>query len=397
MPVFAYRALTAAGEDRRGVVDAESARAAWQAIRARGVYPTEVRAEGSAPASRRRVPAGARAAALRTVATLLDAGLPATDALAAAAEHAGHPALADALVVAATRVREGAPVADALAARPAVFSDLVTALARAGEASGALATVLGRIAAHEERTAAVAARLRAALTYPAVMLATSAAVLAVLVVWVVPQMAALFVETGAALPLPTRVLLAVAGAVRDGWWVLAVVLLAVGAAAARLGARPEGRTWRDRALLRLPVAGPLVRDAIVARVGATMATLLASGLPLDEALRVAADAAGNGAVADALRAARTAVREGRALAPALAAAGVCPPLAVQLVAVGERSGALGPAFARAAAACEADVDAGLAATLALVEPVAVLAMGGAVLLLVLTVLVPLLELGTLVQ
>lgn len=396
MPVFAWRALTAAGEDRRGVLDAESARAAWQVLRARGVYPTDVRVEHVAP-GRGRAPAVSRAAALRTVATLLDAGLPATEALAAAAEHAGHPVLVEALVVAATRVREGGSVADAFGANRAVFSDLTTSLVRAGEASGALGTVLGRVATHEERAAAVAARLRAALTYPAVMLATSAAVLVVLVAWVVPQMAALFVETGATLPLATRILLAVTGAVREWWWALAIAFVAVGAGGMRLAARPEGRAWRDRVLLAAPVAGPLVTKAAFARVGATLATLLESGLPLDEALGVAADAAGNRVVGDALRTARRAVREGRPLAPALAATTVVPSLAVQLVGVGERSGALAPAFARVADAFEADVDAGLAAALALVEPVAVLAMGGAVLLLVLTVLVPLLELGTLVQ
>jgi len=399
MPVFAYRALTATGEDRRGVVDAESARAAWQALRARGVYPTDVRAEPDGAAGgrvwRRRVPAAARAAALRTVATLVGAGLPAAEALAAAAEHAGHPALAEALVVAATRVREGAPVADALAARPAVFADVVTALARAGEASGALGTVLARAAAHEERAAAIAARLRAALAYPAVTLVASAAVLVVLVGWVVPQMASLFADTGATLPLATRGLLAVTNAVRAWWWLLTAAAVAFAVGGARLAARPAGRAWRDRTLLALPLAGPLVAKAVWARAGATLATLLESGLPLDDALAVAADGAGNRVAVDALRDARAAVREGRALAPALAAAGV-PPLAVQLVAVGERSGALAPAFARAAAVFEADIDAGLAAALALVEPVAVLAMGGAVLLLVLTVLVPLLELGTLV-
>jgi general secretion pathway protein F len=222
-------------------------------------------------------------------------------------------------------------------------------------------------------------------------------VLLVLVGWVVPQMAALFVETGATLPLATRVLLAIAGTIRDGFWLVAILVFAGGVAVLRMGVRPEGRAWRDRMLLALPVAGPLVLKAAWARVAATLATLLESGLPLDDALDVTAAAAGNHAVGDALRTARAAVREGRPLAPALAATHVCPPLAVQLVAVGERSGALAPAFGRAAAAFEADVDAGLAAALALVEPVAVLAMGGAVLFVVLTVLVPLLELGTLVQ
>src|SRR5437899_3182337 len=214
MPVFAFRALTGGGRARGGVIGAESARAAWQELRARGVYPTELReqAAGSGWAGRR-LGAEELAAATRQLATLVGAGVPVAEALAAVAEQSEHPALVRALTVAEARLREGEPLADALAASPRVFPPLFRDLVRAGEASGALATVLARLADHTEASAALRARLRAALTYPAVMAAATAAVLIFLLAWVVPQLTQLFAETGTRLPLATRALIAVTSVV----------------------------------------------------------------------------------------------------------------------------------------------------------------------------------------
>src|SRR5881398_74434 len=236
MPVFAYRALTGGRRARGGVIGAESARAAWQELRARGVYPTELReqAAGSGWAGRR---LGA-------------------EELAAVAEQSEHPALVRGLTVAEARLREGEPLADALAASPRVFPPLFRDLVRAGEASGALAAVLARLADHTEAAAAVAARLRAALTYPAVMAAATAAVLVFLLAWVVPQLTQLFAETGTRLPLATRLLIGATAGVGRTWW----LVLAAGAGAAwalaRWAATPAGRARCDAALLGAPLAGP---------------------------------------------------------------------------------------------------------------------------------------------
>ncbi len=210
MPVFAYRALTGGGRARGGVIGAESARAAWQELRARGVYPTELREQAAGTGwAGRRLGAEELAAATRQLATLVGAGVPVAEALAAVAEQSEHPALVRGLTVAEARLREGEPLADALAASPRVFPPLFRDLVRAGEASGALATVLARLADHTEASAALRARLRAALTYPAVMAAATVAVLVFLLAWVVPQLTQLFAETGTRLPLATRLLIGV--------------------------------------------------------------------------------------------------------------------------------------------------------------------------------------------
>ncbi len=398
MPVFAYRALTATGSARAGVIDAETARAAWQVLRARGVFPTTLHQERAGAWWEARRPGTAElAATVRQLATLVSAGVPVADALGAVAEQAEQPVLVRALTVARARLREGAPLADALAASPRVFPPLLCDLVRAGEASGALAAVLLRVAEHTEASAALRARLRAALTYPAVMTVATASVLGFLLAWVVPQVTRLFAESGARLPLPTRVLVGVTDFVRVTWW---AILLLAGAATWALRARaatPAGREWLDAAWLRLPLAGRVVRRAAMARLARTLATLLAGGVPLETALGIAGAVVGNRRLAAAVAEAREAVRQGHALAPSLAASGAFPALLVQLAAVGERGGSLAAMLERAAATYEDEVDAAVGTVTALVEPLLVLVMGAVVLALVTAILLPLFELNALVR
>jgi len=398
MPVFAYRALTAAGHGRRGVIDAESARAAWQALRSRGVFPTELAEErATRRAARRGVAARDLAGATRALATLVAAGVTVTEALAAVGEETEQAALANAFTHAHARLREGVPLADALGASPAVFAPLFCDVVRAGEASGALPAVLLRLADHAEATAATRARLRAALTYPAVMVLATAAVLAFLLTWVVPQVTHLFAESGARLPLATRALVAVTHLVAVSWW--AVLPLGMGPVLG-LGAwaRTEsGRERVDAIMLRLPLVAGLVRKVASARLARTLATLLAGGVPLEAALGIAVPVMGNRTLAAAAARAREAVRQGQPLAAALAASGAFPPLLVRLAAVGERGGSLAGTLERAAAAHEGEVEGALAALVALVEPALILAMGGVVLILVAAILLPLFELNALVR
>ncbi|HYV57701.1 MAG TPA: type II secretion system F family protein [Candidatus Nitrosopolaris sp.] len=399
MPVFAYRALTAAGHGRRGVIDAESTRAAWQALRSRGIFPTELAEDrASAPrAGRRRVAAGELAAATRALATLVTAGVPVTEALAAVGEETEQPVLANALTHAHARLREGVPLADALGASPVVFAPLFCDVVRAGELSGALPAVLLRLADHAEASAATRARLRAALTYPVVMVLATLAVLGFLLAWVVPQVTHLFAESGAQLPLATRALVAITHLVAISWWI--VLPLGVGAALgiAAWARTDAGRERIDATLLQLPLVAGLVRKVAAARLARTLATLLAGGVPLETALGIAIPVMGNRALAAAAARAREAVREGQPLAAALAASRTFPPLLIRLAAVGERGGSLADTLERAAVAHEGEVERVLAALVALVEPALILTMGGVVLVLVAAILLPLFELNALVR
>lgn len=394
MPVFAYRALTAAGRSEAGVVEAESARGAWQTLRMRGVYPTILEPEAARPA-RGRVRTADVAAAIRHLATLTAAGLPLADALDAVVEQTDAPPLVRALTLARARVREGEPLADALAACPGVFAPLHCELVRAGEASGTLPAMLARLATRVEAAAALRARLRRALTYPAVMVIATLAVLTFLIAWVVPEVSRLFADTHTPLPLATRLLLAAVSIARATWWLWLALGIAGALLLRRTAATPAGRAQLDGWLLRVPVVGPLVRMAAVARVARTLATLVGGGVPLETALGMAAAAAGSAPVADATRTTRATVVEGAALAAALAATGAFPPLLLRLTAVGERTGALAPALEQAGAALDAEVEQAVDAATALLEPALVLIMGTTVLALVLAILVPILTLNPL--
>jgi general secretion pathway protein F len=391
VPVYAYRALTTTGRACAGVVDADSQQAAWQALRARGVYPTALREDREAAAGGRRVPAPELAAVTRQLALLVGSGVPVAEALEAATEATEHPRLVGALTRVRAGVREGRPLADALGDAAGVFPPLYRELVRASEAGGALAPVLTRLATHLERAAALRARLRATLAYPVVMAVAVMAVLAFLLTWVLPQMARLFEETGAPLPLAARALLAAGDVAARTWWLWLLALLAGALAARAWVATPTGRARLDGWVLDLPIAGRLVRAAALTRVTHTLSTLLAGGVRLEAALDLAVGAAGNARIAAALAAAREAVRQGQPLAPALRASGVFPAPLLRLVATGERSGGLADALAHAADHLDAEVERDVAAVTALAEPALVLLMGGVVLLLVLTVLVPLVQ------
>ena len=398
MPVFSYRGMTPAGRTRGGVIGAESARAAWQELKLRGLYPTDVREQAAGDTRRAgRLAPGELAAAMRQLATLVEAGLPLAEALMAVTEQAEHPALVRALTIAHARLREGEPFADALAASPTVFPPLFEDLVRAGEASGALPAVLTRLADHTESAAALRSRIRSALTYPAVMIAASSAVLGFLLLWVVPQVTALFVETGTPLPFATRALLVVSRAVAIAWWPVVLAVPVMIWAGRRWFATPAMRVRLDAFLLSLPLAGPLLRKAAAARVARTLAMLLTGGVPLDGALAIAGAGAGNRHIAEAVAAARTAVREGEALAPALRATGVFPPLVPRVAAVGERGAALAPLLERVATLYEREVEAGVTALTAFIEPALVVVMGAVVLALVMAVLLPLFDLSGLVR
>jgi general secretion pathway protein F len=392
VPLYAYRALTAAGRACAGVVDADSQHAAWETLRARGVYPTTLREDaGAARVRGRGAPAAELAAITRQLALLVAGGVPIAEALEATADATRHPPLLHALTRVRAGVREGRPLADALGDAPEVFPSLYRELVRASEAAGALAPVLTRLAAYLERSAALRARLRAALTYPATMALAVIAVLLFLLVWVLPQMAQLFAETGAPLPLPTRILLAGGTVLARTWWLWLLALLGAGLALRAWLATPAGRARADGLLLGLPLIGRVATAAGLARVAHTLSTLLAGGVRLETALDLAGATAGNVRIAEALGAAREAVRQGQPLAPALGASGLVPAPLLRLVATGERSGGLADALAHAATHLDAEVERDVATATALAEPALVLIMGVAVLLLVLSVLLPLVQ------
>jgi general secretion pathway protein F len=402
---FAYKGVSAEGRSVSGVVEAESPRSARARLRERGIFAHDLR-EGShartaaAAGARllvRRVPVRELARTLRQLATLIGAGIPLVDAIASLRNRPLRARMAAALDAMRTDVTAGASFHAAAAKHPDVVPPIYTGMIRAGEASGALDRVLGRIADHAESTARLQGQLRSAMTYPLIMMLVGGGIVTFLLAYVVPQVTRVFVESKQALPLPTRALMGLGRFVASyGLWVLAFA--AAAALAVRMYATTaRGRRAYERVAFRVPWIGAVLRNVVMARFAHTLSTLLAGGLPLIEGLEISRGAAGSALVADAVDAARQAVSEGQSLGACLGRSPLFNPMVVDMIAVGERSGVLERMLGRAADALDEEVRGSVETMASVLEPAMILLMAGVVLFVVLAVLLPVFEMNQLVR
>ena len=315
------------------------------------------------------------AATVRALAVMVSARLPLVDALDAVARQARTDRLREVWLDAARRVRRGVPFSDALAAQADAVGPLLGQVGRVGEATGTLDVVLVRLADHLESAHALRRKLRLALVYPALVLTVAGGAVVFLLLVVVPTFADLFADFDAPLPGPTRVVVTASEALRDHALVGAVVLVALGLGIRAALASEAGATAWDRVRLRLPVFGALARTGAAARVSRTLGTLLESGVPLVEALGVAAGSAENRVVAAALVDGRRRVERGSALAGPLRQSRVFPSLLVDMVGVGEATGRLDEVLGQTAEHFEREVDASVEALTSVIEPVLVVLLG----------------------
>jgi len=406
VPVYAYRGIAANGKTVGGIVDAESSRGARLKLRRTGVFPTEL-SEERAPAGRRlglgisglggRIPTPELAAATRQLATLIGAGLPLVEALAALAEQTERERLRRALAQIRHKVTEGHALAEALAEHPQIFSPLYVNMVRAGEASGALDIVLARLADYQENQARLLGKVRSALTYPLIMLVLGSSILFFLVSYVVPKVTRIFQETQQQLPALTVALIVLSGFVARWWWLLLLLAVTLVAGLRSYARTESGRERADRLTLRLPYAGGLVKKLAIARFARTLSTLLASGIGLLQALDIVKSIVDNTVLAGAIENARDAIREGHSIAPPLRESGLFPPLVVHMVAVGEQSGQLETMLGKAADAYDNEVDNAVSALTTILEPLMIVFMGLVVLFIVLAILMPIFELNRVVR
>ncbi|MBF6559010.1 MAG: type II secretion system inner membrane protein GspF [Candidatus Binataceae bacterium] len=407
MPVFAYRGLAANGRSVAGSIDADNARNARGKLRELGIFPTDLGEEAAEirkrslndlmPTLGRRIPATELALLTRQLGTLLGAGVQLTEALAVLGDQAARPAVKKIFSQVREAVREGSSLADALAGHPEIFSDLYVGMVRAGETAGALEAVLDRLAEFSERQAEFVAKVRGALTYPLIMMCLAAGIMGFLVVYVVPQISTIFEQQHAALPTMTRLLIAVSNFLINYWieLVLLVVAIIAGIVAGLSSAR--GRRLYDKWLLRVPYIGPTVVRIICARFARTLATLLISGVQLLPALTAVRRVVTNGLLADAVDESRESIREGHGMGQTLARAGVFPPLLIEMIKVGERSGELERMLERVADNYEGEVETSLRQMTTIIEPVMTIMMGAVILFMMLAVLLPIMQLNQLVQ
>lgn len=398
MSSFHYRAVSAAGEIVEGDMDAKTPDAVIESLRKQGHFPLSVGAESAAapaPAaaslptlsvSRRRAPSlGGLAATTRELATLVRAGMPLDRGLRFAAEMAREKPLKGALEQIFARVQSGAALSEAVH-EYGRFPGYYAGMLRAGEAGGNLDQVMDQLTDYLDRVHSLRETVRSALIYPAILLVMLIATIIVMFGFVLPTFRPLFEDLGSDLPLLTRAFLAAGDVVEAYWWIgLLVAFISVVAFRLRLRDPAFRRSW-DGAKLRIPLIGNIISRIETARFARTLSMLLAGGLPLPEAMRIVRDSMTSTVFRDSTEAVGTGLREGGSLARGIARTATFPPLAVQLIQVGEEAGRLDGVLGELATALERDTQRSIQRFLALLVPVVTLALGGIVALVIISVL-----------
>ena len=395
---FAWEGIDRFGRKRSGESAGGSSKLVRAQLRRQGIAARRVRrkrAAGKSSRYARRVGADDLALFSRQLATMIRAGVPLVHAFEVVANSTRSTKLAAAVQGIRQDVAAGASLKSALAKFPALFDELYLGLIDVGEQSGALETMLERIAVYQERANATRRKLAKAMTYPCVVVVSAVVVTALLLVYVVPQFESVFAGVGAELPAFTRFVIGISDALRSQWPVLLALVGAVWAGGALLNRRSKGfRNLLDRVLLKAPIAGDIVGKAAVARFARTLATSIAAGMPLVEALRTVAGATGNVVYAGAVASLRDETSAGQSLSLAMRDTRVFPDMIVMMVAIGEESGSLDDMLARSATHFETQLDTAVDSVTSLVEPLLMAILGVVVGGLVVAMYLPVFQLGS---
>ncbi|MBI3321157.1 MAG: type II secretion system F family protein [Candidatus Omnitrophica bacterium] len=401
MPRFAYRAKDRALHALEGTIEAENEAAALGRLGREGVFPISITEFNVPPTSplwgSRRISPRTLAYTTHQLADLLSGGLPLLSALALLAKQTEQAGLRRVIESLANAVRDGRSLSEALGAHPEAFPPLYRSMVKAGEIGGGLEQALNRLAELGEHDAELRSRVSSASAYPMFILGIAVAMTVFLMAYVIPKLSIVFIETGQLLPLPTRILLALSAFFTRWWWTLGVSGLLLGLMMRRWHASPTGRAAMDAAVLRIPAVGALLRRMEMARFARTLGVMIGQGVPILQALDVVVSHRANATLQRAIDRVRDAVRDGSSLATALAATGQFPAFVTNMVAVGEESGTVDGSLLKVAGAYERDVDRTMRTLTTILEPVLLLVVGGIVMVIVLAMLLPIFQIGLVVQ
>lgn len=393
MPRFTYTALDSLGDEKSGQLDAATPESATAALKAKGLFPTEVNAaaavakasSGAAPSAKqparvldteiwlpfvRPVSAKERAVFTRQLGTLLKAGMPLLRGLEVLARQEKNRALKKIVEALADDIRSGGTLSEAMARHAPVFDRLFVNMIKAGEAGGVLDVVLERLAKFQEKSLQLRGKVKAAMVYPLIVMTVAVLILAGLLVFVVPKFKQIFADLlkGAPLPPLTQAVLAASEAVRSHYLAVAGVLIGAWVAFRAFKRAPRGARLIDGWVVRLPIFGELILKSLVARFARTFGTLLSSGVPILQAITITRDTTGNARVAEALDAVHDRVKAGEPVAKPLESTQVFPGMVASMIEVGEHTGQLAEMLNKVADIYDDEVDTAVAGLSALIEP-----------------------------
>ena len=332
----------------------------------------------------------------RQFSTMIDAGLPLVQCLEILANQTENKTLAKTIGLVRADVESGSTYADALRKYPKVFDDLYVNMVAAGEAGGILDTILNRLAKHIEKAMKLKKQITTAMVYPGVIVGVAVLVISVLMVWVIPIFASMFTDFGGVLPLPTRIVVGASDFMKSNLLYIIGAVVALGYGVKRYYRTMAGRRVIDRFALKVPVMGDLIRKAAVAKFTRTLGTLISSGVPILEGLSIVAKTSGNKTVEDALISARQSISEGKTVSEPLGQSKVFPPMVIQMIAVGETTGALDAMLSKIADFYDDEVESAVTALTALLEPMLMVVLGTVIGFIVIAMYLPIFQMGSVV-
>jgi len=380
MPTFEWKGRGRTGETA-GVLVADTKDAVIATLRRQQIVVTAVKEKGKEiafPKFGGRVPPQMIAIFTRQFSVMIDAGLPLVQCLEILAAQQENKVFKRALIQVRQDVESGSNLADSMRKHPKIFNDLYTNMVAAGEAGGILDTILQRLSTYIEKAVKLNSQVKSAMIYPVAVISIACIVVAIILWKVIPVFAALFKSLGATLPLPTRVVIALSNFIASFWWLIGATVFASIYALRRYHETYKGKRVLDGLLLKMPIMGLLLRKIAVARFCRTLSTLTASGVPILDGLTITARTAGNSIIEDALMATRKSVEEGKTISEPLGDTDVFPSMVVQMIAVGEQTGALDTMLSKIADFYEDEVDTAVAGLMKLLEPILIAFLGVAI-------------------
>jgi type IV pilus assembly protein PilC len=386
MPTFAYAGRTRAGQSVAGEHVADTMDAAVAALRRQQILITKIdaikaKAEAKPKAARKggvSVPAKNLAIFTRQFSVMIDAGLPLVQCLDILGKQEPHKGFSSVILKTREDVESGAALADAMKKHPKTFDALYSNMIAAGEAGGILDTILKRLATYIEKSVKLKGEVKSAMIYPVAVIVIAAVVVAAILWKVIPTFAELFAGLGAQLPMPTRIVIAASNGVVSYGWVIIVILGAMGYGLKSYYATNNGRHTIDAIMLKLPILGDILRKVAVARFCRTLSTLLSSGVPILDGLDITARTSGNAIIEDAIQTTRSGIERGETISGPLKETNVFPSMVVQMINVGETTGALDAMLAKIADFYEEEVDTAVGGLLTLMEPIMIAFLGAIV-------------------
>jgi len=398
MPKFSWEARTKAGAQQKGVMDAANESMVEAQLKKYGFTGISIKEEkaGGGLFARKgggKVDSKDLVVFTRQFATMIDSGLPLVQCLDILANQQQNKSFKAALYNIKESVESGSTFADALGKHPRIFDQLYVNLIAAGEVGGILDTILNRLAAYIEKAMKLKKQVKGAMVYPATIISIAVVVIGVILVFVIPTFAKMFADFGGTLPAPTQIVINISNFLQKYILVIIAACYGIKFAIGRYYATPVGRKTMDRAFLKMPVIGVLIRKVAVAKFTRTLGTMISSGVPIMDGLEIVAKTAGNKVIEEAIYKIRQAISEGKTMAEPLGESGVFPPMVVQMIAVGEATGAMDAMLNKIADFYDDEVDDAVGNLTAMMEPLLMVFLGTTVGGLVVAMYLPIFKLA----